>query len=156
MEEWSIPAWAGETGGLCRDAVPRTVYPRVGGGNRLILSPNRATPGLSPRGRGKRAYRAYQRSNIGSIPAWAGETRRSRYRRLQRRVYPRVGGGNCPGRGKFARHRGLSPRGRGKRLVFHSTAVKWGSIPAWAGETGGIGHRRYRCGVYPRVGGGNF
>ena len=49
----SIPAWAGETMGRRRKWPLRAVYPRVGGGNALIVSSASARTGLSPRGRGK-------------------------------------------------------------------------------------------------------
>ena len=112
----SIPAWAGET---CRRSsrliLPR-VYPRVGGGNNAL--PAGATPltGLSPRGRGKLDRAPSDSQNLWSIPAWAGETRSADCKPHCDRVYPRVGGGNKVGAKVNGRQRGLSPRGRGKRV----------------------------------------
>ena len=52
-------------------------------------------------------------------------------------------------------YEGLSPRGRGKRIVNPPGKGRVWSIPAWAGETDdGPAHSRLRQ-VYPRVGGGN-
>ena len=49
----SIPAWAGETRmGKTRFNIGE-VYPRVGGGNRMVRVSPTAPSGLSPRGRGK-------------------------------------------------------------------------------------------------------
>ena len=51
------------------------VYPRVGGGNADLMAQTLESEGLSPRGRGKRAYRRVIARGYRSIPAWAGETR---------------------------------------------------------------------------------
>ena len=71
------------------------------------------------------------------------------------KVYPRVGGGNAGSIPPFTYKRGLSPRGRGKLIQPTPAALDRGSIPAWAGETFGIGVLIGRRMVYPRVGGGN-
>ena len=72
----SIPAWAGETiiGG--RRIIGAGVYPRVGGGNASCCRSAKMPSGLSPRGRGKPGFLALCDEEGGSIPAWAGETRR--------------------------------------------------------------------------------
>ena len=92
----SIPAWAGET----TPAMPRMsttpVYPRVGGGNIFPLHQQQPRLGLSPRGRGKQAHQPRAVIVVGSIPAWAGETRRRSRLSPRSPVYPRVGGGNLP------------------------------------------------------------
>ena len=49
----SIPAWAGQTGILCRRRRLCEVYPRVGGANDIADCESTLTHGLSPRGRGK-------------------------------------------------------------------------------------------------------
>ena len=77
----SIPAWAGETSSnlfKCRCA---RVYPRVGGGNNHKDDLGPYLNGLSPRGRGKPNQLLGLLAKLGSIPAWAGETRRSWRRR---------------------------------------------------------------------------
>ena len=72
-----------------------------------------------------------------------------------KRVYPRVGGGNPPGRGTSHRRTGLSPRGRGKLSQRRRASARRRSIPAWAGETGPPRSGQSPPSVYPRVGGGN-
>ena len=110
----SIPAWAGETSRGRAYSSVYTVYPRVGGGNRLLRSHKPFNKGLSPRGRGKRARRWRSRPCLRSIPAWAGETRGSVCCKRLATVYPRVGGGNSIDDMLYSSHNGLSPRGRGK------------------------------------------
>ena len=76
-------------------------------------------------------------------------------RRQLKRVYPRVGGGNCGMTSLAQPVQGLSPRGRGK-LYFRRMALSLlRSIPAWAGETELCMCRAALYWVYPRVGGGN-
>ena len=131
------------------------VYPRVGGGN---ASTDRLTPeacGLSPRGRGKPVGSREMRPPVGSIPAWAGETRLALAGFAYGRVYPRVGGGNPTPPHTTANTGGLSPRGRGKPYGCRAIGVQIGSIPAWAGETGTHVRSQRNPEVYPRVGGGN-
>ena len=131
----SIPAWAGET---CRrfstDRLGR-VYPRVGGGNPTHERVPRPHPGLSPRGRGKRVGASALTDWGGSIPAWAGETRRMSVFLDRIRVYPRVGGGNAHIAFCCLQGSGLSPRGRGKHIAAGLSPSPYRSIPAWAGET---------------------
>ena len=71
------------------------------------------------------------------------------------KVYPRVGGGNILRARICLRWRGLSPRGRGKRMRISETPKALGSIPAWAGETASAEQALLEQAVYPRVGGGN-
>ena len=93
--------------------------------------------------------------NVGSIPAWAGETFSSRPRLPQGEVYPRVGGGNRVQAAGGRAEKGLSPRGRGKRLAHGVAQTRLRSIPAWAGETSRSADSAPASPVYPRVGGGN-
>ena len=141
---------------LLTTKVSPAVYPRVGGGNRWHNHRRRVYPGLSPRGRGKRGSWAWACPARRSIPAWAGETRRERNNYGLYGVYPRVGGGNRPGKGLNVGIHGLSPRGRGKPSAPLRTPSTTWSIPAWAGETGTYSAQSAATGVYPRVGGGNY
>ena len=151
----SIPAWAGETPALRAVVGGFAVYPRVGGGNHSQQDGIGGGGGLSPRGRGKRQVCPPYRAIGGSIPAWAGETQTGVSVEARRGVYPRVGGGNGPGTAEQRRNAGLSPRGRGKRVVIMAHRDELRSIPAWAGETSGGKTDKWACRVYPRVGGGN-
>ena len=150
----SIPAWAGEPRrrSPCRRA-PR-VYPRVGGGAAAKLCRFGPCKGLSPRGRGSRIGRTGKPCARGSIPAWAGEPRRSQIDRTEGWVYPRVGWGAPLDRVDQRRGLGLSPRGRGSPSHQPLKSRASGSIPAWAGEPCSAITAPRAPGVYPRVGGG--
>ncbi len=128
----------------------------MGGGNARANWMKSLNRGLSPRGRGKPESAADARIIMRSIPAWAGETVRRPGQASFPRVYPRVGGGN--GEPPEISHPigGLSPRGRGKRIVTSASRLRSGSIPAWAGETGVVVVHWCPPAVYPRVGGGNL
>ncbi len=150
----SIPAWAGEPP---QSAPPRWcdgVYPRVGGGTRLRLEGAHHLVGLSPRGRGNHLRHLYDHIAVGSIPAWAGEPVISAVEWRSKWVYPRVGGGTGWGVVRERARPGLSPRGRGNRRLRKAIRALVRSIPAWAGEPGGLGYALAEGGVYPRVGGG--
>ena len=69
----SIPAWAGEPVGDCVGPPPFPVYPRVGGGARMMCCCASHVRGLSPRGRGSRSAAGITQRLVRSIPAWAGE-----------------------------------------------------------------------------------
>ena len=131
----SIPAWAGETSGVPIGSDIAKVYPRVGGGNRPSVAAVSACRGLSPRGRGKLGAQSIAGRRARSIPAWAGETPQLSGSGIRKAVYPRVGGGNARSATYTAKVRGLSPRGRGKRVVRIDPLALDRSIPAWAGET---------------------
>ena len=110
--------------------------------------------GLSPRTRGSLQRGPSGRRWHGSIPANAGEPRRSCSRPRGRRVYPRERGGAGARAGKRRRSTGLSPRTRGsrQRKLLHDPPV--GSIPANAGEPPRPATCRPPSGVYPRERGG--
>ena len=169
------PRVGGGTPELGEGDLQMEVYPRVGGGTQTVellkkvvygLSPRggggtsqRPEPrvrrsGLSPRGRGNRRLRPVDQDRRGSIPAWAGEpTLTSRFR-AKCRVYPRVGGGTFVIEETVHPGGGLSPRGRGNRLLSRLPLSSPRSIPAWAGEPSRCDWRTRRATVYPRVGGG--
>ena len=151
----SIPAWAGETNRHAASVACGGVYPRVGGGNCRIQDKPNCMRGLSPRGRGKPLLCAGGGNPDRSIPAWAGETVTLDSFIESIQVYPRVGGGNRRTTPNSPTQKGLSPRGRGKLLVGGTREQCYGSIPAWAGETGMLAERCTLWRVYPRVGGGN-
>ncbi len=89
----SIPAWAGEPFSPVSPAPSSGVYPRVGGGTLRTSRGCPGTRGLSPRGRGNRAYGIHRWGGRGSIPAWAGEPSVTPSCSGTSMVYPRVGGG---------------------------------------------------------------
>ena len=151
----SIPACAGETYQFVTAGQVNGVYPRVCGGNQHEATALVTTDGLSPRVRGKPAYRLYHAGPIRSIPACAGETRQISPPNPTKEVYPRVCGGNMLAKVWREADGGLSPRVRGKPDTTDICRIAAGSIPACAGETARL-HSEILCAeVYPRVCGGN-
>ena len=111
-------------------------------------------PGLSPRVRGNRDRGGCRFSPSGSIPACAGEPRRTCSPCPRPRVYPRVCGGTTAIRSQGIRLEGLSPRVRGNPLEVLTLRAPVGSIPACAGEPIHARVIREWEQVYPRVCGG--
>ena len=152
----SIPAWAGEPLRSYRRAMPRAVYPRVGGGTPRGRGNHNRRSGLSPRGRGNLGGRNILAGSRRSIPAWAGEPPHAKAAARFEGVYPRVGGGTRMKASLPFTNPGLSPRGRGNQPNWTTSSPVTRSIPAWAGEPprgkAPIPTRR----VYPRVGGGTL
>ena len=110
--------------------------------------------GLSPRGRGNPGRASSCRQCAGSIPAWAGEPRRTRRGKRSAGVYPRVGGGTRGRALSAIDAQGLSPRGRGNPDAGGAAARSGRSIPARAGEPRARDGSPGGTEVYPRVGGG--
>ncbi len=111
--ERSIPACAGEPPGCAPTGVPSQVYPRVCGGTPPVIPVRDAINGLSPRVRGNHASQSRCPGRPGSIPACAGEPRRSLMMPSIAAVYPRVCGGTASRTAARASEKGLSPRVRG-------------------------------------------
>ena len=152
----SIPANAGETATAWTAATRRGVYPRERGGDPSRNRPSRHLPGLSPRTRGRRSGPPASGSPSGSIPANAGETSWALLQPPRHRVYPRERGGDgYVFRAGVCWH-GLSPRTRGRLDRRYRGGVRFGSIPANAGETSRRRVRRPDVGVYPRERGGDL
>ena len=153
--ERSIPACAGETVPRAYVSSVGEVYPRVCGGNHLVVPIGQLIVGLSPRVRGKLWAILSRSYHLRSIPACAGETPAAPAGRRRSAVYPRVCGGNAKFFRKAVTLWGLSPRVRGKlTITSHAGICRW-SIPACAGETV-MRWKLERFGeVYPRVCGGN-
>ena len=110
--------------------------------------------GLSPRVRGNRKYGLARPSSNRSIPACAGEPRRSLRTYCPAWVYPRVCGGTNVLVRKYHIGLGLSPRVRGNRMLVTASRQVEGSIPACAGEPRQRSSRPTLPRVYPRVCGG--
>ena len=87
-----------------------------------------------------------------SIPAWAGEPPPQPTRPQSRRVYPRVGGGTLHILKPRWMYQGLSPRGRGNRMIVTEPTDLNRSIPAWAGAPTPYKLLAYQIKVYPGVG----
>ena len=150
----SIPAYAGEpSSSVCR-ILGGGVYPRVCGGTTAQRRNHGATRGLSPRMRGNRIPRHSFAPTKGSIPAYAGEPRRTALLCRPSMVYPRVCGGTRKRRWINGWYTGLSPRMRGNPSRSPCQCAAAGSIPAYAGEPPPTTSARKSAQVYPRVCGG--
>ena len=130
---WSIPACAGEPGGVCK---------------------RNRTQGLSPRVRGNRIPGLGLAPGRWSIPACAGEPRVADGRHPPQEVYPRVCGGTPAFALPPAPGSGLSPRVRGNRPRHPDGVAYLRSIPACAGEPDLTASWHPVDRVYPRVCGG--
>ena len=173
--ERSIPACAGEPIARRLPLTKEPVYPRVCGGTDQENTGSPLSGGLSPRVRGNLRRVALDADYEGSIPACAGEPRRSAPRtrpqngsipacageprttsvRPRREgVYPRVCGGTHIFMFAGMAAWGLSPRVRGNRgSAAVLTVTNW-SIPACAGEPRPARMAPAMSRVYPRVCGG--
>ena len=149
----SIPAWAGKPHETMPPECLQGVYPRVGGETHGARREAEPASGLSPRGRGNRLRSFFLFLSKRSIPAWAGKPCRSQVCRRCWRVYPRVGGETCRSTSVGSFPAGLSPRGRGNRIVSVPCLQNSRSIPAWAGKPDNTTIFVWNGGVYPRVGG---
>ena len=130
----SIPACAGEPTFACHWVFPYRVYPRVCGGTVDAPPAIRPRLGLSPRVRGNPPAEEPVRGSRRSIPACAGEPRRTLQRSSERWVYPRVCGGTD--------------------WVKDAIRTDVGLSPACAGEPGMFAFHEILQAVYPRVCGG--
>ena len=134
----SIPACAGEPQLDERGRFGAGVYPRVCGGTCLVTSPRAVAWGLSPRVRGNLRLTVGSVNGYRSIPACAGEPLALLAGQNIDQVYPRVCGGTAIVQAWNNALYGLSPRVRGNQERGHSVMQDEGSIPACAGEPGGI------------------
>ena len=152
--ERSIPACAGEPALVGRRICPPAVYPRVCGGTGGRYDYRYGGRGLSPRVRGNRRRPRQRNGQVRSIPACAGEPRRSLECVLISLVYPRVCGGTSLWSESTPVHGGLSPRVRGNLSPSPARVKPAWSIPACAGEPPAGHFLLWGVQVYPRVCGG--
>ena len=138
-----------------RQAGRQGVYPRVCGGSIHERIVKFGKQGLSPRVRGKRAQPSRNGECHRSIPACAGEAGAKPPGRVVVGVYPRVCGGSKTARKLSQAATGLSPRVRGKLVVYRWQGAPSRSIPACAGEALAAVLPSLSPLVYPRVCGGS-
>ena len=170
----SIPARAGEPLICILVKAWMWVYPRTCGGTIPAPIPAAIFWGLSPHVRGNRGPSNEEHADQGSIPARAGEPAWQRIvcpvrgvyprtcgeprRRCSAgrslRVYPRTCGGTSPVQSFTSEPTGLSPHVRGNHGIGNREGTTSGSIPARAGEPGGLLHPVGMDRVYPRTCGG--
>ena len=153
----SIPACAGEPGGIASPTGRAGVYPRVCGGthNPCLRCVN--APGLSPRVRGNHHDLCRTNTISGSIPACAGEPSKSISQSHVTRVYPRVCGGTPSTLPGGFGEQGLSPRVRGNHLGRAEAEPRRRVYPRVCGGTlGKDGGSSLIEGLSPRVRGNLF
>ena len=109
--------------------------------------------GSSPRGRGTQCPHARSRPGIRFIPARAGNTRPTAYRRARPSVHPRAGGEHTVIVSGPVTVTGSSPRGRGTRIQEEGEGRIPRFIPARAGNTFSTSARKSSKSVHPRAGG---
>ena len=130
-----IPAYAGNTPSSSPSSVPVGDHPRVCGEHPRNVSQSIRPWGSSPRMRGTRTVRHSQRSPIGIIPAYAGNTRWPCSFHRFCWDHPRVCGEHILNAYRVGRLRGSSPRMRGTRHRSELDISRRGIIPAYAGNT---------------------
>ena len=150
-----IPARAGKTGALPPGGPPLRAHPRACGENdsrrRLIA----ATPGSSPRVRGKLPFLRLATHASGLIPARAGKTCGGARSLFRRGAHPRACGENAQCSPRGWDRCGSSPRVRGKPEPRDDRRGVGGLIPARAGKTTGRCPRPGSPGAHPRACGEN-
>ena len=150
----TIPACAGEPTALIRRTRKTGDYPRVCGGTAAIPADFTGVWGLSPRVRGNLEGRCGADGDAGTIPACAGEPRRSTRRPISPRDYPRVCGGTWLSNEVDFSLLGLSPRVRGNLSKPGRSLPGTRTIPACAGEPHSRNGLVHLYEDYPRVCGG--
>ena len=135
LQEGIIPACAGNT--TCaswREYWPRD-HPRVCGEHLVDYRARRAETGSSPRVRGTRVGRDRQERSAGIIPACAGNTQSGGNPTGLSWDHPRVCGEHRKRGVTKSTGSGSSPRVRGTRGRPHGFQIRFGIIPACAGNT---------------------
>ena len=148
-----IPAWAGNAGPGATWRIRPTDHPRVGGERSPCTSKPFCPTGSSPRGRGTPTNGVSDRLGNRIIPAWAGNAKPARERRMSISDHPRVGGERSGSMISSGRSRGSSPRGRGTRRRSHRGRDHRRIIPAWAGNARKSTAPGGSSPDHPRVGG---
>ncbi len=124
------------------------------GGTVRTPSSHSVVPGLSPRVRGNHDLGHFLGGLDGPIPACAGEPFAPRSGSRPAWAYPRVCGGTLMYARSLLPLEGLSPRVRGNQVRMTGRLVRFGPIPACAGEPSTPAFSRASDWAYPRVCGG--
>ena len=101
--------------------------------------------------RGTLAFRQLEGVPEGIIPAYAGNTRIASFRFRKTWDHPRVCGEHYTNNVSAANQQGSSPRMRGTPNCRVIGAIRFGIIPAYAGNTCRKSLRRFATGDHPRV-----
>ena len=147
----SIPARAGNPAGSRSSPGTSRVHPRACGESGPLPRAQLDVLGPSPRVRGIHRGRGEKRRRDGSIPARAGNPRRSADTPRPRRVHPRACGESPTTARRLDARRGPSPRVRGIPPPVVAPRDVDGSIPARAGNPTCARQRYRRRAVHPRA-----
>jgi len=148
-----IPALAGSTNVSQSADHMSWAHPRVGGEHDRPERWPVMGVGSSPRWRGAHGRVDDEGPPGGLIPALAGSTRTGSGGRRNCRAHPRVGGEHPAPVWVRSQVRGSSPRWRGAPSQDGAGHSDGGLIPALAGSTAALVHRRGGGRAHPRVGG---
>ena len=110
-------------------------HPRIRGEHPAAVPSATARFGSSPHTRGALATGGSRDRLRGIIPAYAGSTDTSQFRRPQRKDHPRIRGEHGKARELRFHTPGSSPHTRGARACSATTRHCLGIIPAYAGST---------------------
>ena len=135
IEVGLIPAHAGKTQARCTQIDTLGAHPRSRGENPATCGSCVAVAGSSPLTRGKQAHGHPHVLDQRLIPAHAGKTSTSGYRRKTPQAHPRSRGENLIGGCLIAPGQGSSPLTRGKRRSPRRWDGARRLIPAHAGKT---------------------
>ena len=130
-----IPAYAGNTTSTGAPLPLTRDHPRVCGEHLVSMGSGALPLGSSPRMRGTPPLFRGQQRRRGIIPAYAGNTCRTRSADSTSRDHPRVCGEHMLEIEAVGEIRGSSPRMRGTRVVADNYGLAVGIIPAYAGNT---------------------
>ena len=146
-----IPAYAGNTSGVMHPTRRVWDHPRVCGEHRRAYIQRLETQGSSPRMRGTLSLHLHDGQQHGIIPAYAGNTVWVCVEIFPCGDHPRVCGEHDFITRQLASLPGSSPRMRGTHVAWNADAIRWGIIPAYAGNTCGNERAIPRWGDHPRV-----
>ena len=151
----NIPACAGKTATGAMARRPNSEHPRVRGENGVDHDGVTGCGGTSPRARGKLRDEKRKDVTTRNIPACAGKTTPLLSGVYLFTEHPRVRGENGFATRALIKHRGTSPRARGKLQLAGDLTGTAGNIPACAGKTLKQDSVRISLAEHPRVRGEN-
>ena len=131
----TIPACAGETFHRFLHWLIVGDHPRMRGGDFPEEAAAIEGEGPSPHARGRLIGEGWRSEHRGTIPACAGETGLCPVRTRRLRDHPRMRGGDFDIAAMDRMIMGPSPHARGRREQRLIPLVRYGTIPACAGET---------------------
>ena len=152
----TIPAGAGEPPAHWSRRPSHRDHPRGCGGTFRRDRPTAGRMGPSPRVRGNLFDPIGTNGQAGTIPAGAGEPRRTSPISRSSRDHPRGCGGTDAPKAKKGPKQGPSPRVRGNPMEESRTDLVAGTIPAGAGEPSQTMASFFRYRDHPRGCGGTW